>query len=403
MPKITREALTRRAVETAKPRGRLYRLRDAAVPGLALRVTPAGSRTWAVTWGRGQERIIGDFPVMTLDAARDAAKRELAEVAQHGAPLATISGKKSKASNLGDFIRNDYGPWVEAERRSGKMTAERILAAFANLLNVPLADLSIAQLDKWKAERLRAGRTPTTVNRDLAALKAALSKAVEWKAIDTAPAAAVKKSKVNDDRRVRYLSDKERERLEAALAERDAEMIAARNRTIAGNRAQHAGVEPIPADGFGDLLTPLVITALNTGCRRSELTGLQWADVDLTHKRQILVRAHTSKGAKTRDVPLNPVAVDVLKRWRKQCKGDRVFPIQSPKKAWLALMERAKIHDFRFHDCRHDFASRLVLAGVPLAVIRDLLGHASITMTERYAHLCKSAKTAAVAMLGGAK
>jgi len=69
------------------------------------------------------------------------------------------------------------------------------------------------------------------------------------------------------------------------------------------------------------------------------------------------------------------------------------------KTAWLELLKSAGIVGFRWHDMRHDFASRLVMAGVPLNTVRDLLGHADIKMTLRYAHLAPDSKAAAVDQL----
>jgi len=69
------------------------------------------------------------------------------------------------------------------------------------------------------------------------------------------------------------------------------------------------------------------------------------------------------------------------------------------KRPWRQLCEEAQVEDFRFHDLRHDFASRLVQAGVDLYQVKDLLGHSSITLTERYAHLAPDASRAAVEAL----
>ena len=69
------------------------------------------------------------------------------------------------------------------------------------------------------------------------------------------------------------------------------------------------------------------------------------------------------------------------------------------KRSWSTLVTKAQVEDFRFHDLRHDFASRLVLAKVPLIEVRDLLGHASITMTERYAHVDSEKLRSAVEVL----
>ncbi|MNE76136.1 site-specific tyrosine recombinase XerC [compost metagenome] len=73
--------------------------------------------------------------------------------------------------------------------------------------------------------------------------------------------------------------------------------------------------------------------------------------------------------------------------------------MEDVKSAWLKLLERAKIGSFRWHDMRHDFASRLVMAGVPLNTVRDLLGHSDIKMTLRYAHMAPESKAAAVELI----
>lgn len=387
--------LTKNFVEDVLPGSTPKEYRDTRVPGLLLRVQPSGLKTWYVTRGRGQRRALPQpYPVTTVESAR---VRAIEMLGDDEAWLA----KKGRPESVAVFLTKHYAPWVEAERRSGKATVARIKMAFADLMKRPLDAIGTKELDHWKSSRLRDGTKPATVNRDLTAIKAALAKATAWGMLESNRAAATKPAKVDDDKRIRYLSEAEETALRKALADRDRDMIEARDRTIAASRAQHDNLAPIPADGFGDLITPLVLTAINTGCRRGELTGLRWCDVDLVG-RQITVRAATSKGAKTRRIPLNVEAEDTLQRWRRQCDGARVFAIQSPKKAWGALLERAGIVDFRFHDCRHHFASKLVMAGVPLAVIRDLLGHGSIVMTERYAHLAPRSMADAVALLGNA-
>jgi site-specific recombinase XerD len=68
-------------------------------------------------------------------------------------------------------------------------------------------------------------------------------------------------------------------------------------------------------------------------------------------------------------------------------------------KSWASLLAAAKLENFRFHDCRHHFASRLVMAGVDLYTVKELLGHSDFAMTQRYAHLAPEHKAAAVAKL----
>jgi integrase len=91
----------------------------------------------------------------------------------------------------------------------------------------------------------------------------------------------------------------------------------------------------------------------------------------------------------------------VLKDWKRDgTDGERVFPVTTSfKTAWSALLTRAEITRFRWHDLRHHFASRLVQAGVPLNTVRELLGHGSLTMTLRYAHLAPNMTRDAVSKL----
>jgi len=103
---------------------------------------------------------------------------------------------------------------------------------------------------------------------------------------------------------------------------------------------------------------------------------------------------------------LNDEALSVLRQWQKQIKGEGlVFPgkngsrLDNVRKSWAGLLKNASITGFRWHDLRHDFASKLVMAGVPLNTVRDLLGHADLTTTLRYAHLAPDHRAQAVALL----
>ena len=83
----------------------------------------------------------------------------------------------------------------------------------------------------------------------------------------------------------------------------------------------------------------------------------------------------------------------------KRTKKAENKPLTDIKHSWATLVKEAQVDGFRFHDLRHDFASRLVQAGIPLDQVRDLLGHSSVTLTERYAHLAPHLRKAAVEML----
>ncbi len=149
----------------------------------------------------------------------------------------------------------------------------------------------------------------------------------------------------------------------------------------------------------------MVLVSLNTGMRRGELFNLKWSSVNFITEI-ITVTGDTSKTSNTRHIPMHEEVMAVLKEWKKQSgKAPYVFPNQEGdrfsdvKSAWLNLLQRAKITGFRWHDMRHDFASRLVMNGAPLNTVRDLMGHSDIKMTLQYAHLAPGTKAAAIALI----
>jgi integrase len=156
-------------------------------------------------------------------------------------------------------------------------------------------------------------------------------------------------------------------------------------------------------------LAAFIRLALHTGCRKAELLGLEWRRVDL-QSCLIYLEAENTKTAKRRSVPLNREAREAMlerARFRAQhcplspwvfCHkdGTRILDV---KRSFATACARVDITDFRIHDLRHTCAAWLVKEGVPLAEVRDLLGHATVQMTERYAHLAPDNIRAAVARL----
>ncbi|HEX9867760.1 MAG TPA: site-specific integrase, partial [Candidatus Tectomicrobia bacterium] len=120
----------------------------------------------------------------------------------------------------------------------------------------------------------------------------------------------------------------------------------------------------------------------------------------------VTVQAGYAKNGESRSVPMNRVLTATLKAVKlKGAEGERVFcnrqgtPYRSFRTAFERAVRKAGIQDFTFHDLRHTFASRLVMAGVDLPTVKELLGHKDITMTLRYAHLSNDHKQAAVKKL----
>lgn len=384
MPKT----LTPRFIDSVKPESKPKEYHDSRQPGLILRVQPSGYKSFIAGYGRGKRVTLGRAGVMTLARARNAA-REVLTAAEQGQPIPNprTRGKMT----LGEFLEREYRQWAESHQRAGASNVVRLKRFFADLLDRPLVDLTTPSLERWRSGRLNRGLEASTVNRETAILRAALAKAVEWGHLREHPLATLKLLKTDTGGRVRYLLPEEEKRLRDALAARDAEKREARARGNAWR--QERGQKTLPelsGSEYCDHLTPLVLLVMNTGLRRGEALALRWENI---RDGTLTVEWKTAKGQKTRHIPLNREARAVLERWREQTGGEGyVFGngegrIQDVKKAWAALVGRAQLKDFRFHDLRHHFASRLVQSGVNLYVVQKLLGHSTIRMTERYSHL----------------
>ncbi len=165
-------------------------------------------------------------------------------------------------------------------------------------------------MERFKARCLKAGIKPATVNRDLSRIRGALSRAVDWSLLAEHPMRTVKPAKGADDSRVRYLSPDEEKALRQALSRRDESR---RQERDSGNRwlaeRGHAVRPAWLAGSFTDYLAPMVLLALNTGMRRGELLGLEWASVNLQAKL-LTITAANAKSRRARHLPLNAEALD---------------------------------------------------------------------------------------------
>jgi len=207
-------------------------------------------------------------------------------------------------------------------------------------------------------------KSNATVNRYLAALSTAISTAInEWGWMEENPLRKV--SKLKEPRgRVRYLSDEERELLLIACKE-----------------------------SHNPDLYLTVILAMSTGGRRAEIWGLSWKCVDLKNG---FITFEETKNDEPRSVPLTGHALEMMLERSKtsRIETNLVFPSRvDPQKSFdfrrpfQMALKAAKIEDFRWHDLRHCAASYLVMAGVDMRTVAEILGHKTIQMTQRYAHL----------------
>jgi integrase len=408
--------LTQRTVDSLKPGEKLYTVRDTELKGFTLRVQPSGHMSFYLDYrnsaGRRLSYRLGGYPGLKPEGARRLAGEVAGKVAgrtdvQAEKKAARAEAERAKVSTLGAFIEQRYGPWALEHLRRGDVAVARLKADFEKWLGDALSSINSWRVESWRRDRLKAGVKPVTLNRQLDTLRSCLAKAVEWKVIAAHPLQGLKRIKVDDDERVRYLSPDEENRLRDALIAREMKLRRARDRFNEWREARHKAALPKRTEEFCDHMRPLVLVALNTGLRRGELFSLRASDINLDTKI-LTVRAAAAKSGDSRRVPLNAEAEGILRAWLKQTKGAGdayVFPgvdgarLTNVNKAWKTVAKLAKLRDFRFHDCRHSFASRLVQKGVELNVVRELMGHADLSMTLRYAHLKPENLKAAVALL----
>lgn len=402
-----KEKLTAKLLSSLQVTGREYEVHDTTITGLFVRVTAAGAKSYVVTWARGRKKTLGRVGILTLDQARQEATQYLADARKHGEPLAVSQGRKGAAlPSLRDFIDETYLPWFKAHHRGHDKTQHTLANNFESIMPQRIDAITGRDLEQIRTTWLQAGNKPSTVNRKMGSISGVFSRALEWEYLEAHPMAKLSALKVDSKGKVRYLADDESKRLREALDARQDETRAERD---SANKWREDRGKPALASlrlvEFTDHLKPMVLVSLNTGMRRGELFDLKWPAVNFTTKT-ITVMGDNTKTLDTRHIPMNRETAATLDAWKKQSKGTGyVFPGQSgeridnAKSAWLNLLERAKIEAFRWHDMRHDFASRLVMAGVPLNTVRDLLGHADIKMTLRYAHLAPGTKAAAVELI----
>ena len=227
-----------------------------------------------------------------------------------------------------------------------------------------LDEVTSLDVEKYKAQRLQK-MSPATVNRELACLKHMFNKAIEWGKVKENPVSKVKLFR-EDNTRTRYL---EKEEVKALL------------------------------DGCAEHLRPIVITALNTGMRKSEILNLKRSDVDLINGK-IYIR--NSKSGKPRDVDINQWLADTLIEIPRHPRSPYLFcdkdgrKYKNVRRSFETAKRKAGIENLWFHDLRHNLASHLAMAGVGSETLQEILGHRDYRMTRRYIHLSPAHKKGAL-------
>ena len=243
----------------------------------------------------------------------------------------------------------------ESHKRD-KSIVKNLVRAFGNLM---LTNIGPRDIAAYKVERRREGASPRTINYELTVMGHAFKIAMrEWEWVRENPVSRVSKEKVRNQIE-RWLKPDEEARLLKASAE---------------------------------WLRDIIMFAINTGFRQSEILDLKWPQIDF-ERRTVTISEQKNDGVDT--LPLNRTVLDVLKGREASSHGSElVFPDESGKrmgnrylqKAFTRLVKGAGIAKFRFHDLRHTFATKLVQRGVDLYTVQKLGRWKTVSMVMRYAH-----------------
>ena len=306
--------------------------------------------------GKRIRKIIGTSKKLA-ETILNKRKVEIAE----GKHLDISTKKKVK---LGDFINLFIENYCKPNKITWQDDLTR-LTGFAQFLgrDIYISEITPYHIEQFKKHRLQEGSKPSTVNRYLAIAKTMFNKAIVWDKLKVNPLKKIKFFK-EDNERVRFLEKEEIGRL---------------------------------LNVSEDYLRYVLITALNTGTRYSELFNIKWTDIDFIRK---IIFINKTKNKERRIIPMNSLLERTFLNMKAKASNEFVFPNKNVRIPFEKALKSAKISKFRFHDLRHTFASHLVMSGIDLMTIKELLGHKTIKMTLRYSHLSQNHKAAAVEVLG---
>ncbi len=385
---------------------RAYDVRDIGLKGFLLRVHPTGSMCYLCQYARGGRVNLGKVGVISAAQAREKAIEVLNNYNKGIKP--TVQKGANKPKTLQEFIESEYKPWALSHHKRGDETLAALNRCFKKLYSKPLTEITPAVLEQWRVKRLNEGTAPATINRNITVLKSAITKAVEWGFLKENTIRNLKQFKIDRSPKVRYLSVEEETRLRQALLERENQLKQERVNANQWRKVRGYPLMPESAEGeLFDYLMPMVLISINTGLRRGELFNLTWEMISLS-ERSLILGGEITKNSSSRYIPLNDEAYSLLNQLYKKSdlKKGLVFPSKNNqpfnhvKRSWASILNKAEISQFRWHDLRHHFASKLVMAGVDLNTARELLGHSDIKMTLRYAHLAPEYKINAVKKIG---
>jgi len=348
---------------------------DTAITGFILEVRASGGKTYALRYkdqhGRQIQHKIGDAKSLTFDKARNAAKVLRSKVVLGEDPSVEKRAKRM-VPTLTEFCAEKFLPFIKSYKRSyhndESFLRNHVLPKFGALRLDEIGQQAIMDLQQSMKTK---GYAPGMSNKGVVLLKYMFNLAIKWETpgVKLNPAVGIKL--YEEIGRERYLTAEETQRLLSALEK---------------SRSKQ--------------LKYIVSLLLLLGCRKRELLDSRWTDFDLERRNW---RIPMSKSGKARHVPLSLAAIEILDklpRWE-GCpyvipNPRTLLPFEQIHRPWDTVRKAAGLPDVRMHDLRHSMASNMVNSGQSLFLVSKVLGHTTLRMTERYAHLSQETLLAAV-------
>jgi integrase len=386
------QRITKRTVAALQSGSAEFTIWDQTVTGFGVRVRPTGAKSYVVVYRAGAGRgapvrryTIGAINKIAPEQARERAKAILGSVA-HGHDPANDKAAERQTPTVSELAERFMADHVKAKRKN--RTADFYQDILNRIVKPAVGSTKADKLSRLQVSRLHSSlaNTPFQANRVLAVVGSmyAFAGAAGFLPEGTNPARGIEKYKEN--RRERFLTGEELERLGSTI--REAETVGI---PWAVNESKPNAKHVPKAERFtriGSSAAAALRLLLFTGCRLREILHLQWEHVDL--ERDCLFLPDSKSGQKT--VILNAPALSVLNTLERV--GPYVIPGDDPKKPrsdlkrpWNAITKRAGLAGVRVHDLRHTYASFGAGSGLGLPIIGRLLGHTQPATTARYAHL----------------
>ena len=357
---MTTVALTERRVRDAKPRAADWTLWDAEVKGFGVRVAPGGAKSYLLMYragGRQRRWTFGRAGEMGLAEARNVARREMASIRLGEGDPASKRQEDSAAPTVADALDRFFREYVPRRIADGRMAARTVYdykAQAKRTVRPRLGNIRIADVTRADIEQAVSKVAPVQRNRTLAFLSRlfTLCETWEYRPQHTNPIRGIEKAR--EQPRDRTLSPSEIAALGSALADHD---------------------DPFAAGAIRFLTL--------TGWRTGEALGVHWEHINFETGEVELPSTKTGRDVRS----VGDLALKLLADMPRVHGEPRIFPVAYPtlRRRFKLVLRAAGIDNCRLHDLRRTVATEAAGAGISVLLLRDLLGHKTVAMANRYA------------------